>query len=99
MGDNAIESFAVTIAVNLNGAYYMSQCALPSMTRGTSTIIHMSSTRALQSEPNTEAYSASKAGLLGLTHSQVWGIAGQVQCAEDVSKVDARIIAKSEQSC
>ena len=38
------------------------------MTTGSS-IINISSTRALMSEPHTEAYSACKAGLLGLTHS------------------------------
>ncbi|MBL0388635.1 SDR family oxidoreductase [Tumebacillus sp. ITR2] len=32
-------------------------------------IINMASTRALQSEPNTEAYAASKGGLLALTHA------------------------------
>lgn len=34
-----------------------------------SAIINISSTRALMSEPNTEPYSASKAGLIGLTHA------------------------------
>ena len=32
-------------------------------------IINISSTRTFQSEPNTEAYSASKGGILALTHS------------------------------
>ncbi|CAM6095620.1 unnamed protein product [Calypogeia fissa] len=79
LGDNSMESFAITIAVNLNGAYYMTQCVVPYMPPGTSSIIHMSSTRALQSEPDTEAYSASKAGLLGLTHSQAITLAGKVR--------------------
>ena len=35
-----------------------------------SAIIHISSTRAKQSEPFCEGYAASKAGLLGLTHAQ-----------------------------
>ncbi|KXZ55078.1 hypothetical protein GPECTOR_3g234 [Gonium pectorale] len=35
-----------------------------------SSIVHISSTRALQSEPGCEGYAAAKAGLLGLTHSQ-----------------------------
>ncbi|KAH7623756.1 putative oxidoreductase [Nannochloris sp. 'desiccata'] len=37
------------------------------------------STRALMSEPNTEAYSASKAGLLGLTHALSQSLAGKVR--------------------
>jgi len=32
-------------------------------------IVNIASTRAIQSEPNTEAYSASKGGILALTHS------------------------------
>lgn len=66
-----LKEFTDTIAVNLNGAYYLSQATLPHMPAGSSSIIHMSSTRAHQSEPDTAGYSASKAGLCGLTHSQV----------------------------
>jgi NAD(P)-dependent dehydrogenase (short-subunit alcohol dehydrogenase family) len=69
--EDPLKVFADTVAVNLNGAYYMSQCVQPYMPVGRSSIIHISSTRAYQSEPNTEGYSASKAGLCGLTHSQV----------------------------
>lgn len=52
------------------GAFIMTETLLPHLARGAS-IIHISSTRALQSEPHSEAYAASKAGLLGLTHAQV----------------------------
>jgi NAD(P)-dependent dehydrogenase (short-subunit alcohol dehydrogenase family) len=57
------------IDVNLTGAYLMSEVLSPYFVTGSS-IIHISSTRARQSEPNCEAYAASKAGLLGLTHAQ-----------------------------
>ncbi|BBN11080.1 hypothetical protein MPTK1_5g08870 [Marchantia polymorpha subsp. ruderalis] len=77
--ENRIKAFADTIAVNLNGAYYMSQCVLPYMPAGQSSIIHMASTRALQSEPNTEGYAASKAGLCGLSHAQAITLAGRVR--------------------
>ncbi|KAK0335528.1 hypothetical protein LTR02_009242 [Friedmanniomyces endolithicus] len=40
-------------------------------------IIHMSSTRAFMSEPNNEPYSATKAGLLGLTQSMAVSLAPQ----------------------
>jgi len=36
-------------------------------TAGRGAIVNISSTRALMSEPGNEAYSASKAGILGLT--------------------------------
>ena len=66
-----VKEFMDTIAVNLIGSYALSQSALPHMPAGNASIIHMSSTRAHQSEPDTAGYSASKAGLCGLTHSQV----------------------------
>jgi len=77
--EDPLKVFADTVAVNLNGAYYMSQCVQPYMPVGRSSIIHISSTRAYQSEPNTEGYSASKAGLCGLTHSQAISLAGKVR--------------------
>lgn len=66
-----MKEFSDTVAVNLIGAYNMSHYAIPFMPPGKSSIVHMSSTRAHQSEPDTAGYSASKAGLCGLTHSQV----------------------------
>ena len=69
--EDKFKAFIETIATNLSGAYFMSEHVLPYMVPGESSIIHISSTRALQSEPNTAAYSASKAGLCGLNHSQV----------------------------
>ena len=39
----------------------------------------MASTRALQSEPNTEAYSASKGGLVALTHALAMSLAPEVR--------------------
>jgi NAD(P)-dependent dehydrogenase (short-subunit alcohol dehydrogenase family) len=38
-------------------------------TRGHVAIVNIASTRALMSEPNSEAYAASKGGILALTHS------------------------------
>jgi NAD(P)-dependent dehydrogenase (short-subunit alcohol dehydrogenase family) len=36
---------------------------------GAAAIVNIASTRALQSEPNTEAYAASKGGIVALTHA------------------------------
>lgn len=55
--------------VNLTGPFIMSEVVTEHMKPGAS-IIHISSTRAHQSEPGTEGYAASKAGLCGMTHSQ-----------------------------
>ncbi|ERN16945.1 hypothetical protein AMTR_s00057p00190390 [Amborella trichopoda] len=76
--EEKLKAFARTISVNLNGAFFMSHYVSPYMPCGSS-IIHISSTRALQSEPHTEAYTASKAGLCGLTHSQAVTWAGKIR--------------------
>lgn len=58
------------LAVNLGGAYLCSREAARLMKRRKSgVIINIASTRALMSEPGTEPYSASKGGILALTHS------------------------------
>lgn len=53
---------------HLTGAFLMARAAVPLLAEGSS-IINMVSTRALMSEPNTEAYAASKGGLVALTHA------------------------------
>src|SRR5262245_53244752 len=58
-----------TLAVNLTGAFLMTKHAAPHLARARGAIVNIASTRALQSEPNTEAYSASKGGLVALTHA------------------------------
>lgn len=55
--------------VNLSAAFLCAKYAAKYLRKTTGTIINIASTRALMSEANTEAYSASKAGLVGLTHA------------------------------
>lgn len=58
------------IAINLTGPYICSRYAAEIMReKDGGVIINISSTRALMSESDTEPYSASKGGLLALTHS------------------------------
>lgn len=59
------------IDTNLTGPFLVTKHAVPYLRRspGGGTIINIASTRALQSEPNTEAYAASKGGLVALTHA------------------------------
>ncbi|TAL82989.1 MAG: SDR family oxidoreductase [Rhodanobacter sp.] len=54
---------------NLTGAFLCSKHALPALARAQGAIVNIASTRALQSEPDTEAYAASKGGLLALSHA------------------------------
>ncbi len=64
------ETFERVIRVNLGGTYICSQMAAKVMQRqNKGCIINIASTRALMSEPDTEAYSASKGGILALTHA------------------------------
>jgi len=66
----SLEDWDRILAVNLRGAYACSRAALPLLhAAGGGNIVMISSTRALQSEPDGEPYAASKAGLLGLTHA------------------------------
>lgn len=55
--------------VNLTGVFLCSKYAAEDLRSSKGSIINLGSTRALQSEPDTEAYSASKGGVLALTHS------------------------------
>lgn len=75
----AVAHWRAVIDTNLTGAFLMSQTVVPHMVAGEAAIIHVSSTRAHQSEPHTEAYAAAKAGLLGLTHAQAVSLAHKVR--------------------
>ncbi len=53
---------------HLTGAFLMTRAVVPLMKTGGS-VVNMASTRAFMSEPNSEAYAASKGGLVALTHA------------------------------
>ncbi len=57
------------IGVNLTGVFLMAKHCVPHLRRARGAIVNIASTRALQSEPNTEAYAASKGGVVALTHA------------------------------
>jgi NAD(P)-dependent dehydrogenase (short-subunit alcohol dehydrogenase family) len=57
------------IGVNLTGAFLTVKHAVPHLRAVQGAIVNIASTRALQSEANTEPYSASKGGLVALTHA------------------------------
>ena len=65
----SLEEWNGVIGVNLTGAFLCSKHAAPFLRESEGSIINLSSTRAFQSEANTEAYSASKGGIFALTHS------------------------------
>ncbi|KIL45884.1 SDR family NAD(P)-dependent oxidoreductase [Jeotgalibacillus soli] len=55
------------LSSNLSSIFFCSREAAKYMKSGS--IVNMSSTRAFMSEPDTEAYSATKGGIIALTHS------------------------------
>lgn len=57
------------IKVNLTSFFYFSQKLMPLLRRSKGSIVNISSTRHIQSEKNTEIYSASKGGIISLTHA------------------------------
>lgn len=68
MWDRPLASWDRVLAVNLTGPYVCAKLGLGLMPEGAA-IVNIASTRALMSEPHTEPYSASKGGLLALTHA------------------------------
>ncbi|WP_041725817.1 SDR family oxidoreductase [Caldicellulosiruptor acetigenus] len=66
--ERSVDEWDRVIDVNLRAPYLMVRFLLPYLKEGAS-IVNIASTRALMSEPNTEPYSASKGGILALTHS------------------------------
>lgn len=67
------------IGTNLTGTFICTKHAAPFLKDSNGSIINISSTRALQSEPNTEAYSASKGGILALTHSLALSLGSKIK--------------------
>lgn len=68
--DLTVEEWDEVINTNLRGAFLCSRAAAGVMRqKGGGTIINIASTRALMSEPDSEAYAASKGGLVSLTHA------------------------------
>jgi NAD(P)-dependent dehydrogenase (short-subunit alcohol dehydrogenase family) len=67
------------LAVNLGGAFLCAKYASPHLKAAQGAIVNVASTRALMSEPNTEAYSSSKGGIVALTHALAMSLAPQVR--------------------
>lgn len=65
----SLEDWNRAIATNLTGTFLCTKHSVPYLREKQGAIINIASTRALMSEPNTEAYSTSKGGVLALTHA------------------------------
>lgn len=65
-----LDEWDTVIDTNLRGTFLCAREAAKRMRgRGGGAIVNVASTRALMSEPNSEAYAASKGGIVALTHA------------------------------
>ena len=75
----ALREWNRRIGVNLTGAFLMTKHAVPHLRRVRGAIVNIASTRAVQSEPDTEAYAAAKGGLVALTHALAMSLGPKVR--------------------
>jgi NAD(P)-dependent dehydrogenase (short-subunit alcohol dehydrogenase family) len=68
-GDMSLEEWNKVMAVNLTGPFLMAKHAFPYLKECKGSVVNISSTRAFMSEPNSEAYAATKGGIISLTHA------------------------------
>ena len=91
LAETDASEFSHTLAVNLTAPFEIARrlavhrLSLPEDNRRGGRIINIASTRALQSEPSTEAYSASKGGILALTHALTASLAPLVITVNAIS--------------
>lgn len=91
------------ISTNLTGAFLCAKHTTPHLAVQKGSIINICSTRAYQSQPDTFAYSASKGGILALTHALAVSLGPDVRVNAispgwiDVSALKKKAKAKSEE--
>jgi NAD(P)-dependent dehydrogenase (short-subunit alcohol dehydrogenase family) len=74
-----LEEWQRVIDVNLTGAFLCAKHAATYLKTANGSIINLCSTRAFQSEPDTEAYSASKGGVFALTHALAMSLGPEIR--------------------
>jgi 3-oxoacyl-[acyl-carrier protein] reductase len=80
--DYPVDAWQRVIDVNLNGLFYCNRAAVPHMERGNyGRIVNIASIAGKEGNPNASAYSASKAGVIGLTKS----------LGKELAKTDIRV--------
>ena len=75
----ALKEWNRRIGTNLTGVFLMTKHAAPHLRRSRGAVVNVASTRALQSEPDTEAYAAAKGGVVALTHAMAMSLGPQVR--------------------
>lgn len=75
----SLEHWQRRIDVNLTGPFLVTKHAVRHLREARGAIVNMASTRALQSEPETEAYAATKGGIVALTHALAISLGPEVR--------------------
>lgn len=74
-----LEHWNRMLGVNLTGAFLCVKYAVPHLRQQGGAIVNIASTRAFMSEPNTEAYSTTKGGLVALTHALANSLGSEIR--------------------
>ncbi|MCP3972071.1 MAG: SDR family oxidoreductase [Rhodobacteraceae bacterium] len=89
--DYPVDVFADTVAVNLIGTFHTNKAVVPAMrAQGYGRIVNIASVAGKEGNPNASAYSASKAGVIGLTKSLGKELAGEDIAVNCVTPAAAR---------
>ena len=75
----SLEAWNRVLATNLTATFLLAKAAAVELRQTRGAIVTIASTRAHMSEPNTLAYSASKGGLVALTHALAMTLAPEVR--------------------
>lgn len=87
------------LGVNLTGPLLLAKHCSPYLRAHQGALVNIASTRAHQSEPNSEAYAASKGGLLSLTHALAISLGSAVRVnAVSPGWIDSRSASERQQA-
>ena len=78
LSDVSEDMWHAVLNSNLSSAFFFSQAAAPLLEKSRGSIVNISSTRAVMSEPDSFPYSAAKGGVESLTHALAASLAGKV---------------------
>jgi NAD(P)-dependent dehydrogenase (short-subunit alcohol dehydrogenase family) len=79
MPDTTLDSWNRVLATNLTATFLLAKAAAADLKSAQGAMVTIASTRAHMSEPDTLAYSASKGGLVALTHALAMTMAPDVR--------------------
>lgn len=75
----SLDAWNRLLGTNLTGPFLVAKHSINMLRESAGAIVNIASTRALQSEANTEAYAASKGGLVALTHAMAVSLGSAVR--------------------